>query len=499
MNQAELLDAVRKARSASNPELIKAWVQPGNATSGLAAYDLQAPSLTLFPVLSPLRNMIPRVGGFGGVQANWRAVTGINTSNLSVAVAQGQRNAAITSTTANYSAAFTGIGLEDYVTFEAQYAGQGFEDIKARATRDLLMATMIGEESVLLGGNSSNGLGVTPTPAVADVLTGGTLLPNTQYSVIAVALGYDSYWAQAGLNNGYTGTTFNVTNAVIQGQITRTNVDGSQATYGSGTAQKSVNGTRTTANDGNSTHALTATVAAVPGAAGFAWFWGAAGSEVLGALTTVNALTITANATGSQTAASLPAADNSTNQYEFDGLITQISKAGSGAYYNSLNGGTLTSDDAGGIVEIDAAFSNFWNLSRLSPKIIWCNSQQLIEMNKLVIGGGGAPLYRYNLDGSDPGVINAGAVIGSYLNKITNEKVRVLVHPTMPPGTLMFYSPEIPYPLSGVGNVLQVLTRQDYYQIEWPLRTRKWEYGVYADEVLQNYFPPAFGLIQNIN
>jgi hypothetical protein len=46
--------------------------------------------------------------------------------------------------------------------------------------------------------------------------------------------------------------------------------------------------------------------------------------------------------------------------------------------------------------------------------------------------------------------------------------------------------------------VLQVRARQDYYQIEWPLRARRYESGVYADEVLQCYFPPAFAVIQNI-
>ena len=51
----------------------------------------------------------------------------------------------------------------------------------------------------------------------------------------------------------------------------------------------------------------------------------------------------------------------------------------------------------------------------------------------------------------------------------------------------------LPYPLAGVGNLMQIRTRQDYYQIEWPLRTRRYEYGIYADEVLQHYFPPALG------
>lgn len=74
----------------------------------------------------------------------------------------------------------------------------------------------------------------------------------------------------------------------------------------------------------------------------------------------------------------------------------------------------------------------------------------------------------------------------------------IRLHPNMPAGTVLFRTKKLPYPLSNVQNVVQVLTRQEYYQLEWPLKTRKYEYGVYADEVLQNYFPPAFGIIDNI-
>ena len=68
------------------------------------------------------------------------------------------------------------------------------------------------------------------------------------------------------------------------------------------------------------------------GALGYAWFWGAAGSEVLGAITTINSLVITANAAGTQTAASLGSSDNSTNALVFDGLLYQAFKSGSNAY-----------------------------------------------------------------------------------------------------------------------------------------------------------------------
>jgi hypothetical protein len=76
--------------------------------------------------------------------------------------------------------------------------------------------------------------------------------------------------------------------------------------------------------------------------------------------------------------------------------------------------------------------------------------------------------------------------------------VSLRVHPNLPPGTLKFLTTELPYPLSGVGNVYQIKTRKEYYQLEWPLRSRKYEYGVYADEVLQHFAPFSLGVINNI-
>ena len=46
--------------------------------------------------------------------------------------------------------------------------------------------------------------------------------------------------------------------------------------------------------------------------------------------------------------------------------------------------------------------------------------------------------------------------------------------------------------------MIQIKTRRDYYQLEWPVTKRRYEYGVYADEVLQNYAPFAFAILQNI-
>jgi hypothetical protein len=63
----------------------------------------------------------------------------------------------------------------------------------------------------------------------------------------------------------------------------------------------------------------------------------------------------------------------------------------------------------------------------------------------------------------------------------------------------LFWSDKSPYELSGVANLLEAKVRQDYYQIQWPWRSRRYEYGVYVDEVFPCYFTPAFAAIINKN
>lgn len=38
-----------------------------------------------------------------------------------------------------------------------------------------------------------------------------------------------------------------------------------------------------------------------------------------------------------------------------------------------------------------------------------------------------------------------------------------------------------------------------YYQTEWPCRTRAYEYGVYTDQVLQNFFMPGMYVLTNLS
>lgn len=492
---AETLEALKKVWASGDLNKATAWTQSGTATSGLTMYQLDPVIGHLYPVLTPLRDEIPRVVGGQGIQANWRAITGVNTGNAGIGISEGNRGVVLQHTTADYTAAFKGIGYEDYVTFEGDWAAEGFTDLKAQAVTSLLMATMIGEEQVILGGDNSVALGTTPTPTCADVTTGGTLAPNTTYNVVCIALTLDGFQNSS-------------VSAGLPLSATRTLADGTTEAYNQGTAQQSANATASTANDSNSTHCVSATVAAVAGAYAYAWFLGTSSSnQKLNQITTINSAKLTAaSAGGAQLATAGFASDLSQNAKVFDGLLTQAIKSGSGAYVATLatgtagTGTTLTADGAGGIVEIDALLKDRWDNYRLSPDTMWVSSQEQTNINKKALSGTSTGAQRFVFNTNQQGII-VGSSARAYTNKYSMNgatEIEIKLHPNMPAGTILFTSKRIPYKLPNVATPVRMLLRRDYYQIEYPLRTRKYEYGVYADGVLQHYFPPTMGVITNI-
>ena len=468
------------------------YSNPASATTGLQNYNLEAPAKLLFPVLTPFRNRIPRLGIEGGYQANWKAITGINTGAMEIGLSDGGRGGVPNTTIADYFAVFRELGADDFVTFGAQMRAKGFMDLKSTAVTNLLWALMLAEEALDIGGNTSLPLGRGAQPSVSDASTGGALAANTQYSVIVAPL------TMAGLSSGSIGNG-------VRGLVTRTNIDGTTTTYGGGTGQTSVARTITTANDGSAAHSLTAVTAVVSGAAGYAWFWGPSGSEVLGAITTINSVVIASAAAGTQTAASIAGADNSTNGLIYDGIITQTNKTGAG--YQAIMpsgvagvGTPLTADTKGGIVEFDNALRWFWDNLRLSPTTVWVASQEQQNIKQKVLNAGSNGAQRFMIN-SDQGNLRGGDMVGAYTNPFSMDGAKVLnvrLHPNIPNGTVLFDTETLPYPVSNVPDVLVKRVLQDYQSVDYALTRRRNEFGVSFMGVLQNYFPPAFGVISNI-
>ena len=162
--------------------------------TGLLAYDLQAPAKNLYPFVTPLRNIIPRVGGGVGSATNWRQVNAIIGSGFDAMgwVPEGQRSGQMSYSTSTKTSTFITIGEEDAATFEAISAGRTFEDVQAMMAFRLLQKMMLKEEMAILAGNATLTLGVPSTPTLSASGAGATL-PAATYFVKVVALTLEGY------------------------------------------------------------------------------------------------------------------------------------------------------------------------------------------------------------------------------------------------------------------------------------------------------------------
>lgn len=465
-------------------------------STGLNAFDLRGPALNLYPVLTPLRNMLPReMSAEGDVATRWKAITGVNTGFQTPGVQTGKRGAEIAVTTQDYVATYAGLGHENSMDWEAVWSGGKTFDNKATLSKGLLNTLMISEERVLLGGNASLALGTCPTPVLTGPTAGGAITAQACV-VFCVALTLEGLTLVTNSQNGL-GLQPVLAGTACQGQVTRTNIDGTTTVFNGGNSQVSASSNAITTATTNLT--VSATVAAVKGAAGYAWYLGTAAANAgLAAITTTNAVTLTANAVGTQKANDAKmAGDFSSNGTEFDGFLTLSAKT-SAAPFKSLDNAALTADGANGIVEIDAFLQSFWDTSRLSPNEIWVHSQEARNVNKKVVNAGASSLVRFTQQvGNDPYMFG-GSSLAKYWNKFTNSWIDFNIHPNMPAGTMLFKTNQIPYPMAEVGEVQVVRCRRDYYQIEWPFVSRQYVYGVYADEVLVHRAPFSLGVLANI-
>lgn len=529
-------EAVSKPFGASLPPEVRAMIERAvttqgiTTTTGLVAYDLEPVAKNLFPNLTPLRSRMPRVKGKGGTATHWKAITAVNVLPNSPGVSEGNRNAFIKVTEKDYTAAYKTLGQDHYVTQEAIEAAEGFDNAVGAASWQLLNAMTNGEERTILMGNSSIAFGTAATPTLVDNTDdGGTIPQTTTVKVYVVALTGEGYrWSPAAVEmvTYYTA----VTGDVLTLRNQRTNADGSTDFNTGYNGKISAVASVTTATDGNDEHTVSASIDPQAGALAYAWFWGPSvgADSLLGAITSVANVKITTEVGAGTTAANDAGVgtDYSQDSLVFDGLTSIIAGAGpedgasaSGAYLNALDNGTigvgtfLTGDGAGGVAQFEAAFKHFFARYRMTPDMIVCNGQQQIDLTKLTLSTT-APIWRLQIDATNlanltKGLMGGGVVVGSYLSKFggsteaggatTGKVIPILVHPDLPPGTILFLTFSLPYPLPNVTNLLQVKVRSvDYYTIVYPKTSRKDTMGTYVSETLQSYAPFSLGAIYNI-
>lgn len=514
----------------------------GISTSNeLTAYDLQPVVKWQIDEQLVLLNSTPAYGGGTGDSTHWKAISKVNASRNASGVSEGQRNAFDSYETKKYLATYKTIGRETFVTKEAEEAAQGFDDANAIAAFGLMMVMRREQERVMLGSNNSLALGQAVLDTLTDVTGEGGVIPDgTTVKVYVVAM-TNQGWITAGFKG------LAAAGDSILCRVTRANADGTSDTYGGYVGKLSAVGTITVGSPGTDDHSVGASCADIKGAVAYAWFWGpttGAGSK-LGAVTSINSIRIPSEvglsaATNSTTTGIVGDAsqtdlgtDYSKNALEPDGLLSLLMGAGqvdsspaatdSGAFYASAATGTqgvgtsLTFDGAAGCIELDAMIAGIYstNKTRMAPKKILLSTQLVQDIAKGIIAGGGAPLFRFNVDVQSAGAsaqqaaaqamlhgrIAAGATVVSYLSKLGYggpQGIPLIHHPDLADGTMVAMSEDLPYPGADMPAAFYRKYRSAYYQIAWPLRTRRRETGVYSSEVYALAFGPAFGVYKNL-
>lgn len=494
--------------------------------TNLLWYDLKPVVQMLYPYreLIPRISRLPRVGADGGNAYHWKRIVGINVGGISSGVSEGNRGARIAIQEQDLTAAYKTLGLESSVTFEARLGSRNLQpEALGISVQSALRSLMIDEEKILINGNASMPLGTTPTPStVAGAVSGVTgSLPATTYVCCVALTGFGVV--------GYTPYNSAAATGGVLGQVTKNNADGTADIYGGGSARPSAIATQAATG----TQCITATVTPVPGALGYAWYVGATNTPAtmyLAGLTPTNQVIIShvpvaTNQPLSAVYVSGSPADNSTDILVPDGILPQIMGAimgpdpgrfmatnpmlptgvslsqGGSIVYNCATANTGLTITGSTIAEFDAVLRAAYDQYKIGfDRILMSSADMLDTFGAMLNQGSAANIYRIMFDADqETGRIIAGRKVTSYMNKFFNNTLDVEVHPYLPPGTIIFWSDRSPYELSGVSNILEARVRQDYYQIQWPWKSRRYEYGVYVDEVFSCYFTPAFALITNKN
>jgi hypothetical protein len=501
----------------------------GGVTSALGFnfYDLRGPALILAPINVPFRNSIPRVGRVNdgyGTAANWKASR--NLGQNYGGVAEGQRNATQTPDEIDYTATYKQIGNERAVTTSAEFASEGYSAQLGDEHVRGMLSLWLSEEAINIHGNSGTAatggyaLGTATTPTIATATGTSTFGGATPVSVACVymtAMGNPSN-NQYGYMTNLVANANTVTGGLVPNTV-RTNADGSVITVPGGIS--AISAMSSVVTPSGTTQVAVATVpAGTKGVYGYAWYVNVTDAAApslanakLAAITqfptyTITSATIAGTQTGNATGLNT---DNSYSQYDYTGLMG-FAAGTAGSYYKDLGGGTLTPTKTGKIVEIETALQTMFLNYQTGINAIW-GSQDAIEAVDLASRWGGsngqAQQFFFNGGAGEGGrnLVVAGYAVTGYqsryaaANELGAQVIPLRIHPMIPPGTLFFDISELPagYENSRLPYLRAMLTRRDYHSYEWPMVTRQWTFGTYAEQVLAHNMPWACGVITGIS
>lgn len=458
-----------------------------NAT-GFVPFDLVNPSRLIFPVYSPLRNKIPRTPG-QGTSRQEKVITAISGSgqtsapviDMTIPELVGGGNLSNwplnlpgsgTQVSVNLNVPYRFWGLTESLSWLAQFAGQGFEDISALANLVLLQEFMLNEEYADIAATSI----ATAAPTLVSV----ALRAKGAGEVGLTGAGANVYVAVTGTN--YYGETVMSTVTVASGSFsTGTQVADITITGVPGGLQ--------------SFNIYAATAASAPARAGMFL----AASNVGGSRFTLQGAVPT-------TGTVPPAADNgSSGSNRQEGLLSVLSgHSANGSIYpagwqagynNNAVGDTLNS------TVLNAALAGLWDnpgAFRADPSEIIAEGGDVMRLSNDILNKGNAGAYRLFVQQSEVDGIRDGAAVSEFQNPITRSALKIMVHPWLTQGTAMLMSYTLPFAWSNVANVVEKVVVQDYLSISWPVIDASFRYSMFMYGALVVNAPQYCGLLQGL-
>ena len=424
-------------------------------STSFAAFDLEAPAKLLTPRPTPLRNKIVRKKGVGtshrikritgytgtgtGGQGNiWPGITETTTTTFgSIAYERGPK---ISYAADDIVIPYSSYSLSDSVSFDANFSGLGYQDLRQLSSTSTLYATMLMEERMMLMSRGT-----------ASGFSGALAAPTVTLSAVSAT------GSQVGLTNGTTYYVYATSDAGAFGESVLSTVASQAITTGQvvkivvnnvagAIGTKIYVGTSTGAANAHYVGRITSLTGYINGA----------GASTLGD-------NVVFNTTG--TLASTITGDTSAYATGYDGILATVLGANSGAI-NEINSTFSTSNPG---VEFQTVFGTLYDAVKADPDEVLLNGADRRQLSDSIKNGSTAN-YRLNLSQTDTGDYVGGAVIGAIHNETTGKLVDLTVHPWLPQGVAPVLSYTLPIPDTEVSDVWANVLVQDYMgKIECPV------------------------------
>lgn len=461
-------------------------------SSSFAAFDLEAPAKLLTPRPTPLRNRLPRKRGVGtshrvkrilgytgtgtGGQGNiWPGITETTQNNFAPGASNPfylERGPQISYTADDLVLPYNSYSLSDQVSFDANFSGMGYQDLRQLSSTSTLYATMLMEERMMLyargtASGYSGALSATTVTLTSPVASGSQ-------TALAAATYYVYVTANAGVS-------------------------------GSGFGESIVSSVQSTAVASGDVLAIAWT--AVTGAIGYNIYvgtsTGVANCTFQGVAQGTSAVIQGAGTTGltgnnfayttTGAAASRASADTSAYATGYDGILPTVLGPNTG-YNNTINTTFSTSNPG---VEYQTVFYNLYNNVKADPDEILINGADRKQLSDSIKNGSTAN-YRLNLTQTEAGDYVGGATIGALYNEITGKMVPLTVHPWLQQGVSPVLSYTLPIPDTEVSDVWAAINVQDYMGIQWPVVQFSYDFSTYFRGTFFCYAPAWNGAVSGI-